>query len=175
MKVLVAYASTHGSTAEIAEAIADALSGDAVVVTVRVAANVRSIAGFDAFVIGSAVYFGRWLPAARALAQRCEGEAPFVPLWRFSSGPLTEAQPRPARLSVATAEPRRHADRTVVFGGRLSHIGLDATERSLVTLARLQAADYRHWDDIRDWALRIGAELADAAPRTELAQRIVAQ
>ena len=65
-RILVACATRHRSTAGIAAEIADMLRRDVpgAVVDVRDAAQASEVAGYDAAVIGSAVYLGRWLPAA---------------------------------------------------------------------------------------------------------------
>jgi hypothetical protein len=70
VRVLVSAASKHGSTSEIADRIAAAirggLPGDAIV-DVFPAGRVGDVTSYDAFVLGSAVYMGRWLGDAREL------------------------------------------------------------------------------------------------------------
>ena len=72
MRVLVSAASKHGATAEIADRIAaalrDALPGGTDVDVVA-AENVTTVDGYEAVVLGSAVYMGRWLDSARRLAE----------------------------------------------------------------------------------------------------------
>ena len=58
--VLVAYASKRGSTAEIAEAIAETLRRSGLSVDCIEAGKVSSVASCDAVVLGSAVYIKRW-------------------------------------------------------------------------------------------------------------------
>ena len=83
--VLVAYASKHGATAEIARAIAEELRRAGSSVDCLPADEVEGVDGYEAAVIGSAVYMKRWLKPARHLLRRDElGERP---LWLFSSGP----------------------------------------------------------------------------------------
>ena len=66
-RVLVAYASKHGATAEIAEAIADQLRQDGYTVDCVPADQAAEVDSYDAAVIGSAVYMRRWRPEARHL------------------------------------------------------------------------------------------------------------
>jgi menaquinone-dependent protoporphyrinogen oxidase len=54
MRVLVAYATRHGSTRGIAERIAQTLRTDGLDAVAEPAAEARALAGYDAFVIGSA-------------------------------------------------------------------------------------------------------------------------
>jgi menaquinone-dependent protoporphyrinogen oxidase len=55
MNVLVAFASKHGPTAEIAEAVADRLRASGLTVECRRATDVTSVERYDAVVLGSAV------------------------------------------------------------------------------------------------------------------------
>ena len=70
MPLLVAYASKHGSTQEVAGAIARRLSKSGLEVELRCAADVGDLTPYDGVVLGGALYFGRWhQDAARLLAK----------------------------------------------------------------------------------------------------------
>jgi menaquinone-dependent protoporphyrinogen oxidase len=56
--MLVSAASRHGATAEIAQAIGQALSEQGLTVAVIPPRDVRGLDGYDAVIIGSAVYMG---------------------------------------------------------------------------------------------------------------------
>ncbi len=86
--VLVTAASRRDSTREIAEAIADGLTERGVRAQARVVDQIADLDGFDAVVVGSAIYMGRWLKTAREFVARHAAELSSVPVWRFSSGPL---------------------------------------------------------------------------------------
>ena len=79
MKVLVAVASRHGSTREIAQMIAGELRAAGVEPDVREVGTIASLDDYDAAVIGSAIYAGQWLPEARQFVEGCrkggEGKA----------------------------------------------------------------------------------------------------
>ena len=62
--ILVVHAGRYGSTAEVAEAIADELRSCGATVESRPARDVFSIESYDAVVVGSAVYSAKWLPEA---------------------------------------------------------------------------------------------------------------
>ncbi|HEX5417857.1 MAG TPA: flavodoxin domain-containing protein [Chloroflexota bacterium] len=57
MKILVAVASRHGSTREIADVVAQELRASGHVAVPRDARDVESVDEYDAAVVGSAVYF----------------------------------------------------------------------------------------------------------------------
>ena len=60
------------------------------------AGDVRDLEGYDAVVLGSAVYGGRWRRDARRLLRRLPRSLGRRPLWLFSSGPVGESEADPA-------------------------------------------------------------------------------
>ena len=95
-RVLVTWASKHGSTSEIAAAVArDLQASDAGRASGLVASAVPveqrpDPTGFDAVVLGSAVYVGRWREEARDYAAEHTTALRSRPVWLFSSGPIGE-------------------------------------------------------------------------------------
>ena len=74
MKVLVAAASKHGATQQIAEAIGEELTARELDVTVAHVEDVTSITEYDAVIAGSAIYFGKWMKPARQFVTRHTAE-----------------------------------------------------------------------------------------------------
>lgn len=163
-RVLVVHASRNGSTAEIAEAIADELRDrDIDADCMGVDAAPRHVTEYDAVVLGSAVYAGRWLHEARRFLRRHRDDLAAMPFWVFSSGPVGEGEPDPKWLEparvMATAEHlgvRAH----VVFGGRVPEAPHNFVERAMKRDTPADAADRRDWAAIRGWAAEIAAALA---------------
>jgi menaquinone-dependent protoporphyrinogen oxidase len=159
--VLVTYASKHGATGEIAEAIAGELRNEGLNVDCRDAGEVHSLDGYDAVVLGSAVYMKRWRPEARRFLRRQADSLAERPLWIFSSGPFGESP------DVAWSEPPgvvARAERLgvrghVVFGGRLPATPSGFMERALVRDTPSEYADLRDWDEIDAWARSIASDL----------------
>jgi menaquinone-dependent protoporphyrinogen oxidase len=163
MRVLVSAASKHGSTGEIAERIAQvlraALPGD--VIDVRSTADAAS---YDAVVLGSAVYMGRWMEAARGAAARIAAGPP-RPVWLFSSGPIgdppkPDADPVDVSGIVTATGARGHR----VFAGRLDRHRLGFAEKAMVLALRVADGDFRDWDAIDGWARQIADELSSLPP-----------
>ena len=87
-RVLVAYGSKHGATAGIAGEIGRVLDGEGFATEVLPAAEVRTVADFDAVVLGSALYMGHWRRDALGCAHRFAADLAQRPVWLFSSGPV---------------------------------------------------------------------------------------
>ena len=88
MRILVAVASRHGSTREIGDAVAEVLRDSGFGVDVADPDDVESIDPYQAVMLGSSVYVGRWAASARALVDRCASGLTRRPVWLFSSGPV---------------------------------------------------------------------------------------
>jgi menaquinone-dependent protoporphyrinogen oxidase len=161
MRVLVGYASKRGATAEIAEVIAERLRKAGLEVEVLPAQDISTVDGFDAVVLGSAVYAGSWRKEAVELAERHGGQLARVPVWLFSSGPLgedvddNEEQPKQLRSLRDSLAPRDHR----VFFGALDPSKLGFGERMVVKAVKAPEGDFRDWDEIHGWADTIAEEL----------------
>ena len=162
MRILVAEASRHGSTLAIAQALAHALQEGLPDSTVEVRAvdDTLAVAPYDAVVLGSAVYMGRWLEPARRFARRHAGELLHKPVWLFSSGPTGEmpkegAEPHDAADIAQEVDARGHE----VFLGRLDREDLGLAERAVVGVVHAPYGDFRDWPAVQAWGRRIAAEL----------------
>jgi menaquinone-dependent protoporphyrinogen oxidase len=168
-RILVAYATKFGATAEIAEAIGKTLESAGLQVDVRPARDVESFGPYRAVVLGSGVYMGRWRrEAARLLRRRKELDARDV--WFFSSGPTGEPKPdetpeqiarwtRPKRVEKTAVAVGAHEH--VVFGGRVSEGG-GFISRKMVENTPPEFRDRRDWAAIEAWARGIAAALSPA-------------
>jgi menaquinone-dependent protoporphyrinogen oxidase len=167
MRVLVTYASRHGATADIAEVIAGVLTEDrgrdrARRVEVVPVEEVEDVTGYDAVLLGSAVYVGRWTKPARSFVRRNLAALRARPVWLFSSGPVGDA-PEPDQ---ETADTDRLADLvgargSRTFGGRLRRADLGRRERAVVRTVHAEDGDHRDWVEIRAWADEVADVLDD--------------
>ena len=161
MKVLVAVASRHGATREIADAIGRALDSEGVTASVVAVAQAGDLAGYDAFVLGSAVYMGRWLDSARTFVEQGSEALSSRPTWLFSSGPIgapLRPQEREA-VDVDDAVSKTHARGHKVFAGKLDKHALGFGERAIMLAFHADEGDYRDWDEVATWARDIAQEL----------------
>ncbi len=163
MNALVASASRHGATREIADLIGATLADRGIATDIREIDNVCTLVGYDAVVIGSAVYMGDWISAARTFVERHAGELAERPTWLFSSGPIGDP-PKPGADTavkiddlVAAAHPREHR----VFAGRLELRRLGLVQRTVARAVHAGEGDYRDWGAIQEWATGIADDLED--------------
>jgi len=172
-KVLVAYASKRGSTAEIAQTIAESLRESGHEADCVEAGTVAGLDAYDAVVLGSAVYMRRWRSHARHFLRKHRRELEGMPWWAFSSGPTGD----PARDNAAWAEPGRTmrkveqlgAREHVVFGGSVPREPHGRIEQSMVTNTPEEWRDRRDWDEIRAWARGIAGRLPAVGSRPAVA------
>ena len=162
MHVLVTAASRHDATREIAEAIAAGLAQRGVNADAHPLANVRSLEPYEAVVVGSAVYMGRWLKPARKFLEDNAEVLARMPVWLFSSGPLgppgqqiPEDDPTDLPHMLAITGAREHR----VFAGRLEKSRLGLAERAAVRAVRAVEQDSRDWSEIDGFAAEIAAVL----------------
>jgi menaquinone-dependent protoporphyrinogen oxidase len=164
MRVLVTAASRHGSTADIAAAIVRVLHLRGQAADLVEPVDVKDLSEYDAVVLGSAVYAGRWMAPATDLVDRCRSELAGRPVWLFSSGPVGSPAnpaegPAVSKLMEQTGALGHH-----VFAGRLDKAELGRLERTMVRAVRAPEGDYRDWNDIAEWAARIADSLSAMQP-----------
>lgn len=159
--VLVAFASRHGSTQGIAEALAARLQQAGLGAAAIPVERRPDPASWTAVVLGSAVYAGHWLDPARDWAAAHAAALRQRPVWLFSSGPIGDPpfppdEPYDADPLARLTGARGH----VVLPGRLDKALLRFGERAMVTAMRAPTGDFRDWVAVGAYADRIAAELA---------------
>lgn len=115
-KILVAYASKHGTTREVAESIAATLGEQHLDVDIEDAAHVRDIAPYDALVVGGGLYMGKWHSDAQHLLKRHRHELAEKRLAVFGMGRTRSRKrrsPSQASSSIAHLLRRRSWNRSL--------------------------------------------------------------
>ena len=174
MHVLVAYATRHGSTAGIAERIAERLRAAGLEADARAASQVRDIGPYDAFVVGGAAYMFHWLGDATKFVEGNRDVLAVTPTWLFSSGPIgTDLVDKQGRDVFETTIPKEfpHLRELIrprgerIFFGALEPdakpIGMAERFMTLMPAAKnaLPKGDFRDWPVIDAWADEIAAAL----------------
>jgi menaquinone-dependent protoporphyrinogen oxidase len=166
MRILVAYATRHGATAEIAEALGTEMADAGLDVDVKPMADVERIGDYDAVVLGSAVYVGRWLPEAVTFIEERAATLADKPVWFFSSGPVGEPEPKPSGDPEGVAElmERISAREHRVFAGKIDRSTLSLGEKVIVSVVRAPEGDFRDWAAMSAYAREIVAEIGALNP-----------
>jgi len=153
LRVLVTYSSVHGSTAEIARAIALTLRRTGIDVDVLPVAEVQDVRRYDSVVVGSAVYGGKWRKEALDFLERFAMDLFDRGVWLFQSGPLgnsAQAIVRALPVNVSLYAEYLRVRGAATFGGKLDGLSGGPVARFLARAGF--AGDYRDFAGIRVWA-----------------------
>lgn len=159
-RVLVAYASEHGSTAGVAKAIGEELAARGKSVDVLLVANVTSLAGYQAVVFGSAIHSGHPLPEALRFLEKHQDALRRVPVVVFCVHSfLLGNSPREKELRHAYFDDVRKVvtpQQEAWFAGKLDPERFSYVERlAMRWFGHATFGDLRDWDAIRAWARQI--------------------
>jgi menaquinone-dependent protoporphyrinogen oxidase len=159
-RVLVAYATKYGSTAELAQFIVGILRDEGLEADCLPASKVTAVDEYDAVLIGSALYMGRWRREAARMARRHRKALRRRAVWAFSSGPLDRsASDRniPPVPSARRAMDRVRARDHITFGGRLETGARGRVARMVLEEGR--GGEFRDFDAVESWARGVAAEI----------------
>lgn len=172
MRVLVVYASKYGSTRGIAERIARTIEEAGHQAGAVPATHAGALDGYDAYVIGSALYMFSWLKEGKDFVLHNSERLAGKPVWLFSSGPIgtatVDAQGRDVREGagpkelpelMAAVNAREHR----VFFGAFDHTKLSVAHRVVYAMPAAKKlfidGDFRDWEEIDAWAENIASAL----------------
>jgi menaquinone-dependent protoporphyrinogen oxidase len=173
-RILVAYASAHGSTRRIADEIAAPLVRAGATVEVLPVDDVRSSPdSYDACIVGSAVHGMEWLPAAIAFVEQHAASLATRPVWLFSVSSVGDTTsvfgPRVAGLMRRLrSEPKTIPRlRTVVhplghrnFAGVIERSHWDLAGHLFLRAFGGRYGDHLDHEDIARWADAVAARVA---------------
>jgi menaquinone-dependent protoporphyrinogen oxidase len=170
IKVLVAYATKKGATAEIAEEIGRVLQQAGLLTDILPTDRVTDLSLYKAVVLGSAVYIGQWQKKAAAFLQANEEKLAELPVWLFSSGPTGKGDPvqlmngwRFPKALQPIAD-RIHTRDIAVFHGVLDMKKLNLAEKWMIKNVKAPLGDFRDWEAINAWARAISDALLRGTP-----------
>jgi menaquinone-dependent protoporphyrinogen oxidase len=155
--ILVTYASSSGSTQEVAADIAATLRAQGVEVELRPIREMRTLAGYGAVVLGAPMYMFRWHKDARHFLAQFQRElAQGLPIAVFAGGPIEDT-------SAQWQDRRRDLDQELakfpwltpvsvqLIGGKFDPAKLRFPYSLLPALRKMPACDLRDWSAIRAW------------------------
>jgi menaquinone-dependent protoporphyrinogen oxidase len=171
MKVLVAYGTKHGATAEIAERIGKVLREAGHEVDLASAGNAGDVTRYEAVVLGSGVYAGAWRKEAVSFLSSQQEALTGRPVWIFSSGPTGEGDPVALTKgwrfpdAIKSIVDRIQPRDTALFHGAILPETLNLGEKIIVRMVKAPTGDFRDWQAIEAWASGV-AEALKAPPET---------
>jgi len=160
---LVAYATLHGSTKEVAEEIAKTLRESGHPVDFQALKDVRSLADYSAVVMGAPFYMFRWHKDARRFLSRHREALQKMPVAVFALGPFNDVEKE-------WNDVRAMADKTLakypwlkpvsveIVGGKFDPMHLKFPYNLIPAMKAMPVTDIRDWDAIRTWASSLPAK-----------------
>lgn len=162
-RVLVAYETRYGSTAEVADGIGQTLRELGRHVDVRHVGDVVRIDGYDLVVIGGAIRYDNWLPGAADFVRTHRRQLTVTPAAFFFT---CLALSKPGESATRSADAYERKIRAIApeidplgvgrFAGVLDDSRMTPVmricARILLTLRGADAGDHRDWSQIRTWA-----------------------
>ena len=171
-KVLVAYASSYGSTQEISEVISETLRSQGLAVDLQPIGKVQILEGYSAVVLGAPLYMFHWhKDARRFLSRHRKILADNLPIAIFAGGPFDKGDEKEWQ------EVRALFDRELakfpwltpisveIVGGKFDPAKLRFPYNLIPVLKKMPASDLRDWVAIRAWASSLAAQFLPGLPK----------
>ncbi len=172
--ILIAYDTTHGSTAEVGEHIGTNLCDRGFRVDLSLAVNVTDISMYDAVIVGSAIYQFTWLKGARDFLRQNQSALAQLPTAYFIVGASMSEDTPENREAVQKifVDPvlKNFADITPLsvglFGGAVDFAENEYNLFEWIVLKILglilgytESADWRNWDAVDSWSEELAGKL----------------
>lgn len=165
-KILVAYATRTGSTAEVAGAIARQLCEAGISAEARPVGQVTSLDGYSGAVLGSAVRYASWLPEMTDFISANRDALSAMPVAFFTMHMLALGDDPAAVAERAKYSAKAHDLITptieTFFEGMIDPARLSILDRLAVRLVKSPVGDRRDWERIAGWTARLAPQLASA-------------
>ena len=155
--VLVTFATSYGSTAEVAAAVAQTLEAEGLDVTLVPVRKVNRLTGYSAVVIGAPLYMFQLHRHARRFFIRHRKALSEKPVAVFSLGPfhedVKEWQEAKEQLDKALDRfPWLNPVSIHMVGGKFDPAALRFPFSWLPALKKMEPVDIRDWKAVGDWA-----------------------
>lgn len=165
-KVLVGYATWGGSTAEVAEKVAEGLRLAGFEVDVLPAKKVKDLTGYRAVVLGSAARIGRLKGDARGFVRRHRKSLAGMPAAYFVVCLTMKIDSEKSRETVSGYLAPLRAVKAPVAEGMFA--GVFEVERlkdfvgAAMAKSDLPRGDFRKWDEIEAWTQEVAGKFKAA-------------
>jgi menaquinone-dependent protoporphyrinogen oxidase len=154
--ILVCYATRYGSTVDIARIIGKELEASGYAVRVCPIADVKDPGEYDAVVIGSPLYMGKWLAESRDFVSRFRFPLKERPVAVFSVGYSLKDR---TKEHLKSGEDALVAIRLFItpvsagfFPGKVDPDRMSPADKAMIQLSGVTPGDFRDEDLVRSWA-----------------------
>ena len=159
-KILVAYATCAGSTAEVANAIGKNLAVSGAMVDVKPIKKVQSIDGYQGVVLGSAIRFGNLLPEMTDFVYTHKDDLRKVPtayfIVCFILRENTEENRKTANAYLDLLRTEVTPVDVGLFTGKMDYSKLSFWETFIIKyIVKAPEGDLRDWNQINTWAINL--------------------
>lgn len=155
-RVLVAYATWAGSTAGVAERVAEVLNRSGLAAEAARAKEVRDVSPYGAVVLGTAVHAGKLHPDALKFLDRNKADLGSKPFAAFVVClAMKESDEKSRATAGAYLDPVRLRIKPLsegLFAGAYDPQKLGFVERQIMKMIKAPPGDFRKWDEVEVWA-----------------------
>jgi menaquinone-dependent protoporphyrinogen oxidase len=163
-KILVAYGSSAGSTAEAADFIGGILAESSALVDVKPVEKIRNVTGYDEVVIGTNIRAGHIKGSVKNFVNRNKKALQNIPVALFVVC-LTMKDDTPEnrkKVSEWLGPIRAHIKPIDegLFAGKVELAKLGFFARFIFeNMAKMKDHDYRDWEKVKSWAVGLSGKL----------------
>lgn len=155
-KVLVAYGTRAGSTASVAERVAEVLNRSGFTAQAVNAKEAAEVGSYDAVVLGSSIRAGKLHPEALKFLDKNKAALAAKPFAVFVVClAMKDGDEKGRTTAAAYLEPVRAQVKPVsegLFAGTYDPEKLGFAVRQVMKMMKAPPGDYRKWDEIEAWA-----------------------
>ena len=162
-RILVAYATRSGSTAEIAQAIGKELTNAGFTADVAEIKTVSMLAGYNAVVIGGPLYMGSVDATVGKFIGKYSEPLQKLPVAAFIVG-LAPTNPDPKAVGIAMDALKKSLGplvpvSSILFAGKLDPAKVNFVMRKFLEMAKIPSGDFRDWGAIATWAQELPGKM----------------
>jgi menaquinone-dependent protoporphyrinogen oxidase len=161
-KILIAYTTAAGSTAEVAQAIGQEISGGNGTADVLKTKEVKDLSPYRAVIVGTGIRAGQVYRDTLAFLERHQAALSQVPVAYFVVCMTMKDDTEENRCQVETyvdqmreKAPQVQPLEVGLFAGKMDFKALSLPLKLIVKAMKSEEGDYRDWDAIREWAASV--------------------
>lgn len=165
-KILVAYASMYGTTAEVAKKIAETIQKESpnTVIELKQVNEIKNLNDYSSVVLGAPIRFDRWMSDARMFVKNHKETLRNIPVaFFFTCMTLSQKSEGAQRGGKAYADGLYKLDPEIKpvsvkgFAGAVDYNKISFFLRNILKIALFikgaKPGDYRDWEEIKKWTI----------------------